>query len=58
MSPKLLAPAPDVSLVPAERPTISVIIAAYEVADVIGEALQSIRNQTIEPDEVIVCDDG
>ena len=58
MSPKLLAPAPDGSLIPGNRPTISVIIAAYEVADVIGEALQSIRNQTIEPDEVIVCDDG
>ncbi|MGZ4336352.1 MAG: glycosyltransferase [Gaiellaceae bacterium] len=57
-SPKLLAPAPDGSLIPGEPPTFSVIIAAYEVADVIGEALQSIRNQTIQPDEVIVCDDG
>ena len=58
MSPKLLAPAPDGPVNPAEHPTMSVIIAAYEVADVIGEALQSIRDQTIQPDEVIVCDDG
>jgi glycosyltransferase involved in cell wall biosynthesis len=35
-----------------------VIIAAYQVADVIGNALDSIRSQTLRPLEVIVCDDG
>jgi glycosyltransferase involved in cell wall biosynthesis len=35
-----------------------VIVAAYEVADVIGDALDSIREQTLPPLEVIVCDDG
>jgi glycosyltransferase involved in cell wall biosynthesis len=35
-----------------------VIVAAYNVADVIGDALESLRNQTPRPLEVIVCDDG
>jgi glycosyltransferase involved in cell wall biosynthesis len=39
-------------------PSFSVVIAAYQVADVIGEALDSIRSQTLPPLEVIVCDDG
>ena len=33
-------------------------MAAYQVADLIGEALDSIRRQTVAPLEVIVCDDG
>lgn len=46
---------------PAQRgpaPSFSVLIAAYEVGDVIGEALESVRQQTLPPLEVIVCDDG
>jgi glycosyltransferase involved in cell wall biosynthesis len=39
-------------------PSFSVIVAAYQVADVIAEALVSIRRQTVQPLEVIVCDDG
>ena len=34
------------------------IVAAYQVAEVIGDALDSIRQQTLPPLEVIVCDDG
>ena len=34
------------------------IVAAYQVADFISEALDSIRRQTVQPLEVIVCDDG
>jgi glycosyltransferase involved in cell wall biosynthesis len=56
------APAPVQPLtpasVPASTPTISVIVAAYEVADVIADALESIRRQTVAPLEVIVCNDG
>jgi glycosyltransferase involved in cell wall biosynthesis len=37
---------------------LSVVVAAYQVADVIGEALASLRAQTLRPHEVIVCDDG
>jgi len=43
---------------PGPAPTFSVVIAAYQVADVIGEALDSVRSQTLPPLEVIVCDDG
>jgi glycosyltransferase involved in cell wall biosynthesis len=39
-------------------PTFSVIIAAYNVANVIGDALESVEAQTVAPLEVIVCDDG
>ena len=39
-------------------PTFSVVVAAYQVADVIGEALESAFAQTLSPLEVIVCDDG
>jgi glycosyltransferase involved in cell wall biosynthesis len=45
----------------AERalpPTFSVIVAAYQAADVIGDALDSVRRQTVQPLEIIVCNDG
>lgn len=54
---RFLAPAsPAVERGPA--PTFSVIVAAYQVAELIGDALDSIRVQTLRPLEVIVCDDG
>jgi glycosyltransferase involved in cell wall biosynthesis len=54
-----LAPPPERPLEPAESaPTFSVVVAAYEAADVIAEALESIRAQTVPAREVIVCDDG
>jgi glycosyltransferase involved in cell wall biosynthesis len=43
---------------PGPAPTFSVVVAAYNVADTIGEALDSVRRQTVRPLEVIVCDDG
>jgi Glycosyl transferase family 2 len=43
---------------PGAPPTFSVVVAAYQVADVIGDALDSVRRQTVRPLEVIVCDDG
>jgi glycosyltransferase involved in cell wall biosynthesis len=55
---RLLAPAPVGPLAQGKAPTFSVIVAAYNAADVIGEALESIRRQTVAPHEVIVCDDG
>jgi hypothetical protein len=42
----------------AGGPTFSVIVAAHDVADVIGDALASLESQTVAPLEVIVCDDG
>jgi hypothetical protein len=55
---RFLAPPPVREAEPGQAPTFSVVIAAYEVADVIGEALDSLRQQTLAPLEVIVCDDG
>ena len=43
---------------PGPAPTFSVIIAAYQAADTIRDALDSIRRQTVRPLEIIVCDDG
>jgi glycosyltransferase involved in cell wall biosynthesis len=55
---RFLAPPPDRAVQPGPAPTFSVLVAAYQVADVIGEALDSIRRQTLPALEVIVCDDG
>jgi glycosyltransferase involved in cell wall biosynthesis len=55
---RVLAPPATRKVEPGTAPSFSVVIAAYQVADVIGEALDSIRGQTFPPLEVIVCDDG
>jgi hypothetical protein len=55
---RFLAPPATRSVEPAPAPTFSVVVAAYQVADVIGDALESVRRQTLAPLEVIVCDDG
>jgi glycosyltransferase involved in cell wall biosynthesis len=55
---RFLAPTVARHVEPGPAPSFSVIVAAYQVADVIGEALDSIRSQTLTPIEVIVCDDG
>lgn len=43
---------------PAAQPTLSVAIAAYQAAGTIAEALESVLAQTLQPREVVVCDDG
>ena len=53
-----LAPAPESGLQPGPVPTFSVVIAAYQAADTIGEAIESVLVQTVPPLEVIVVDDG
>jgi glycosyltransferase involved in cell wall biosynthesis len=56
---RYLAPAPLGALaLPGSPPSFSVIVAAYEVADVIADALDSLRRQTVAPLEAIVCNDG
>ncbi len=40
------------------RPLVSAIIPAYNAEDCIAEALASVREQTYENIEVVVCDDG
>jgi hypothetical protein len=39
-------------------PTFSVVIAAYDAADTIQEAIESVLEQTIQATEIVVCDDG
>jgi hypothetical protein len=55
---RFLAPTATRDVEPGPAPSFSVVIAAYQVADVIGDALESVRRQTLPPLEVIVCDDG
>jgi glycosyltransferase involved in cell wall biosynthesis len=55
---RVLAPPPDGPLERGETPTFSIVIAAFDVADVIGEAIESVLRQTLRPHEIVVCDDG
>jgi glycosyltransferase involved in cell wall biosynthesis len=42
----------------AQVPTISAIITSYNCAQYIGDAIESVRRQTVRPAEIIVVDDG
>jgi Glycosyl transferase family 2 len=53
-----LAPPSALGIERGDVPTFSVVIAAYQAADTIAEAVASALNQTVPPLEVIVCDDG
>src|SRR5712692_3660025 len=55
---RFLAPDPPGTITRGKRPSFSVIIAAYQAAATIGEAVDSALGQTLTPLEVIVCDDG
>ena len=53
------APPPAAPVAPrTSPPTFSVLIAAYQVADCVAEAVASALGQTEPPHEVVVCDDG
>jgi hypothetical protein len=53
-----LAPAPAEPVAPGGVPTFSVIIACYNAAGTVGEAIRSCLDQTVPPLEIIVIDDG
>jgi hypothetical protein len=55
---RFIAPEPDRAVEPVTPPSFSIVIAAYQAADVIGEAVASALTQTRPALEVIVCDDG
>jgi glycosyltransferase involved in cell wall biosynthesis len=55
---RFVAPAPPRDVVPGTPPTFSVIIAAYQAAYLVGDAVSSALAQTRSPHELIVCDDG
>ena len=39
-------------------PSFAVVIPAYEAAATIGDAIESLRAQTVHPAQIVVCDDG
>jgi hypothetical protein len=53
-----IAPAPRRGLQPGPVPSFSVIIAAYQAAGFVANAVASALEQTAPAREVIVCDDG
>ena len=54
----LRVPPSDRAVAPGPVPTFSVVIAAYNAAATIAEAVESALSQTLPPLEVIVGDDG
>ena len=53
-----IAPPPSAEIRPGPVPSFSVIIAAYQAAGFVANAVASALEQTAPPHEVIVCDDG
>ena len=54
----VLAPPPRGTVEPGEAPTFSVVIAAYDAAGTIRDAVGSALAQTLPASDVVVCDDG
>ncbi len=54
----VLAPPPLGSVPSGPTPAFSVVIAAYDAADTISDAIESVLAQTIKAKEIVVCDDG
>jgi len=54
----VLAPPPRAAVEPGPRPTFSVVIAAFQAATTIADAIDSALDQTVPALEVVVCDDG
>lgn len=51
-------PAPRATPERVDRPTMSVVVAAYNCAGTVRDAVESALGQTVAPLEVVVCDDG
>ncbi len=55
---RILAPPPAAPVSRGEPPTFSAIVAAYQAAEFMADAIDSLLAQTLPPTEIIVCDDG
>jgi glycosyltransferase involved in cell wall biosynthesis len=53
-----VVPEPERPVGPGRAPSFSIIIAAYQAAAFIADAVESALRQTLPSHEVIVCDDG
>ncbi len=53
-----LARAPALAAASSSRPSLAVIIAAYNEAPVLGTTIAALLAQTDPPDEIIIADDG
>jgi hypothetical protein len=54
----VLAPPPVGSFAGGATPAFSAVIAAYDTADTIPDAVESLLTQTVKATEIVVCDDG
>jgi len=52
------APAPAEPIEPRDAPTLSVVITYYRGEQVICDAVRSVLEQTVQPSEIVICDDG
>jgi glycosyl transferase family 2 len=55
---RLLVPPAEGAVARGRKPTFSAVIAAFQAAAYIGDAIDSLLAQTLEPHEIIICDDG
>jgi glycosyltransferase involved in cell wall biosynthesis len=56
--PRFLVPDAISAVRPRTAPTFSIVIPAYQAADVVADAVESALAQTVQPTEIIVCNDG
>jgi glycosyltransferase involved in cell wall biosynthesis len=57
-APWLVAPPSTGGCADRRAPTVTVIVPAYQASATIAEALHSVFRQTVQPEQVVVCDDG
>jgi glycosyltransferase involved in cell wall biosynthesis len=55
---RFLAPPPPAGLERGPVPTFTVIVAAYQAAATVRDAVGSALAQTVPPHQIVVCDDG
>lgn len=53
-----LAPAAPAHLASSAVPSFGIVIAAYNAAPTVAEAIESALAQTLAPAEIVICDDG